>query len=172
MADTYEINFEETKVGTARMEKQGLYYSFSCRCRLPDDGLYRIHVICGGNREDLGICVPMDGAFGTDKKIPSKRLGDGAMAFELLPKDWKPLEVIVPEPVAPAATEEKSPVPEPVQETAIPESTEETSAPEPTEETFIPVSEEEPFEHLDKLENAVLAEQNGQLGITIQEMPE
>ena len=150
MMDTYDITYDGRSVGTARMEKQGLYYVFFCRCRLPDDKLYRIHVICGENREDLGICVPMDDAFGMDKKIPSKRLGEAAPAFELLPKDWMPPVEIIPEPVEPVIEEE-------------------IREPEKAEELFVPVSEEEPFEYLDKLENAVFAEQNGQPGVLINE---
>lgn len=153
MAETYEIKYGDASAGTAQMEKQGLYCSFSCRCRLPDDGLYRIHVISGDSREDLGICVPMDGAFGMDKRIPAKRLGEGEMRFELVSKDWKPQAAVTPQPAEPAVEEE-------------------ISTPEPVEETFVPVSEEEPFEHLDKLENAMLAEQDGQIGIIIQETPE
>ena len=92
MAETYDITFEAAPIGTARMEKQGLYYRFVCRCRLPEEGLYRIHVILGDKREDLGICVPVDGAFGMDKMISAKRLGEGTPAFELVIRDWQPPE--------------------------------------------------------------------------------
>lgn len=149
MAETYDIICEDEAVGTAKMKRQGLYCSFSCRCRLPQEGLYRIHVICGENREDLGICVPLDNGFGMDKKIPSKRLGDGAVTFELVPKDWQPKKEIVPEPVAVA--EEEAPEPEPAQE------------------RFIPVSEETPFDHLDKLEHAHMEIRDDTPGIVIEE---
>ncbi len=46
----------------------------------------RIVVICGKQRENLGICVPMDGQFGLDRKIPCKRFGAGTPEFMLLPK--------------------------------------------------------------------------------------
>ena len=59
MAQTYEVKYGDLTVGTARAEKQGLYLCFSCRCRLPEEGMYRIHVVSDGVREDLGICVPM-----------------------------------------------------------------------------------------------------------------
>ena len=100
MAETYDIIFDGKTVGTAQMERERLYCCFSCRCRLPQEGLYRIHVICGENREDLGICIPIDGAFGMDKKIPSKRLGEGTAQFELVPKDWQHQEEIPPKPAA------------------------------------------------------------------------
>ena len=173
MAETYDITYDGAPVGTARMEKQGLYYLFSCRCRLPDDGLYRIHVRCGETREDLGICVPFADAFGMDKKIAAKRLGVGTPVFELLPKDWKPQDIVMaPEPVTeeiPQEDEERAEeIPQEEENPAevIPPE-EETEPCEPDEDIFIPVSEEEPFEYLDKLEDAVLEEQDGQLGITI-----
>jgi hypothetical protein len=141
MADTYEILYGQQPVGTARMEKQGLYYCFFCRCHLPEEGMFRIHAVTDETREDLGICVPVDGVFGMDKKIPAKRLGKGKISFALLPKDAPPQE----------------------------EEPQEELMEEPREEEmmFLPVAEEEPFEELDKLENAVLAEQEGQTGILI-----
>jgi hypothetical protein len=139
MAETYDITHESALVGTARMEKQGLYYVFSCRCRLPKEGLYRIHAINGDAREDLGICIPMDGVFGMDKKVPQKRIGEGILTFELVPKDWKPQPVVAePEPVEP------EPQPDPLEEEIE------------QEELFVPVAEEQPFDYLDKLENAVM----------------
>ena len=144
MADTYEIKYEQMPVGTAQVEKQGLYYCFSCRCNLPQEGMYRIFVSSGTGREDLGICIPKDGGFGMDKKIPTKRLADGPLAFTLHPKD------------GPTQIQEK-PEETPVQ----------TAEPEYEPMRFVPVTEEEPFEHLDELEHAVLTEEGDQLGILI-----
>lgn len=172
MAETYNITYEGAPVGSAQMEKHGLYYVFTCRCKLPQEGLYRIHVTVADRREDLGICVPMDGAFGMDKKISAKRLGEGTPAFELVVKDWKPKE-IVPEPLPQeeAAAEERT-VDEPMrpQEETIPREPDETPLqPEPAEDRFIPVSEEEPFAYLDKLEAARMEVRNDTPGIVIQD---
>lgn len=143
MAENYDITYETESVGTAKVEKQGLYYSFSCRCSLPEEGLYRIHAICDAAREDLGICVPMDGLFGMDKKLPAKRLGEGPMRFELVHKDWSPQEITA------------------VQEPELPQQEEES--------LFIPVSEEEPFEYLDKLEDAVMEVREDEIGVVLQQ---
>lgn len=86
MIGTYEICRGTEVVGTARVDKQGLYYRFSCRCHISGQGMRRIVVTCGETREDLGICVPVDGVFGLEKKIPCKRLGEGIPEFSLLPK--------------------------------------------------------------------------------------
>lgn len=158
MAETYDICWQNEIVGTVRTEKQGLYHCFYCRCSLPDEGMYRIHVIAGDKREDLGICIPVEGRFGMDKKLPIKRLGEGELTFRLVPKDWKPEKpIVIPEPAPAEPQKEQEAEPEPVMEQP------------PEEETFIPVSEEEPFGQLDMLENAVMEERNGQPGIVIQE---
>ncbi len=165
MAETYDITFEAAPVGTARMEKQGLYYRFVCRCRLPEEGLYRIHVILGDKREDLGICVPVDGTFGMDKMISAKRLGGGTPAFELVIKDWKPPERKV--------EEEPQNVEELTEEEARPEEEnpeeEYTELAEAEREIFIPVSEEEPFDYLDRLEDAVMEVRDDEIGILLSE---
>lgn len=180
MDETYAIVFEGAPVGTAKRQRQGLYCRFCCRCRLPDEGLYRIHAICGEIREDLGICVPMDGGFGMDKRIPAKRLGEGELSFELVPKDWAPPtitaaeadigDVQAPRPSEPEEEEkEETLAPQQEEKEILPEAAEEQFIPEPAEEQFVPVSEDEPFPHLDQLEGAVLAEREGQPGILIRE---
>ena len=158
MSETYDITYDGAHVGNAKMKKQGLYYSISCRCRLPDAGLYRIHAIAGGRREDLGICVPMGDAFGMDKMIPVKYLGEEGVFFELHPKDWLP--------EYPKVTEltESGEQPEPVEQVCEPPMEEADNC---DGETFIPVQEEEPFDYLDRLEDAVLAVRDDQIGIVL-----
>ena len=86
MVGTYEIRRGNETVGTAKVEKQGLYYRICCRCKVSGEGMRRIVVTSGKTREDLGICVPMGNEFGLDRKIPCKRFGDGKPEFLLLPK--------------------------------------------------------------------------------------
>ena len=154
MADTYEIQYQGKPVGSVRTEKQGLYHCFHCRCSLPDEGMYRIHVCSGDKWEDLGICIPVEGKFGMDKKIPSKRLGEGELTFRLVSKDWKPEEPTVE--ADPPVREESAAEPEP-------------AAVQEPEGIFVPVSEEEPFHQLDMLEDAVMEIRDDQMGIMLQE---
>jgi len=86
MVGTYEIRRGNETVGMATVEKEGLYYRIRCRCHISGEGMRRIVVNCGDVREDLGICVPVDGEFGLVKKIPRKRFGEGKPEFCLLPK--------------------------------------------------------------------------------------
>ena len=172
MAETYDITFEAAPIGTARMEKQGLYYRFVCRCRLPEEGLYRIHVILGDKREDLGICVPVDGAFGMDKMISAKRLGEGTPAFELVIRDWQPPEQKKEPEEAPAeeiiqaAEALTAEAPKPNEENQGEENTETV---ETDREIFVPVTEEEPFDYLDRLEDAVMEVREDAVGILLSE---
>lgn len=168
MAETYDITYEGATIGTASKEKQGLYYKFCCRCSLPDDGFYRIQVICGKHQEDLGICVPMEGFFGMDKKLPVKRLGEGELRFKLVSKDSKIQESAFeaesePEQDLPGETEIQD-------DTAMPfESEEVPEQPAGVGNVFVSVSENEPFEYLDRLENAVLETRPNENGILLQQ---
>lgn len=86
MEGTYELRQGSSPAGTVCVRRQGLYYQFSCRCRLAGTQMYRLMVTCGDKTEDLGLCVPMDGQFGLEKRIPCKRLGEGVPEFRLLPR--------------------------------------------------------------------------------------
>ena len=86
MTGTYEIRRGNDVVGTATVEKQGLYYRFFCQCQIQGQGMRRILVSCGKTRIDLGICVPLEDVFGLEKKVPCKQLGEGMPEFQLLPK--------------------------------------------------------------------------------------
>ena len=58
--------------------------------------MHRLVASCDGKREDLGTLVPVDGAFGLDKRIPVKRLGEGKPEFLLISKDSARREKFVP----------------------------------------------------------------------------
>ena len=73
-------------MGKVQVERQGLYYHFSCRCRLEGDIIYRLLVTCGSVRENLGILVPKDGSFVLHTKLPVKRIGEGELSFSLVPR--------------------------------------------------------------------------------------
>jgi hypothetical protein len=48
--------------------------------------MHRIVVSSGEKRVDLGVCIPMDGQFGVNIRIPCKRIEGGDFEFQLLPK--------------------------------------------------------------------------------------
>ena len=85
----YEIYLGRDVIGKANVMRQGLYYQFSCRCKLESEGMYRLSVACGGHHENLGVLVPMGDMFGLDTKLAVKRLGEGAFHFQAVPKHQK-----------------------------------------------------------------------------------
>lgn len=86
MVGSYEVTMGNSPVGTVTVEKQGLYYHFSCRCDLSGEVMCRLWLRRGGQETDLGLCVPMEGSFGTEKRLPAKHCGGGAPEFILRPK--------------------------------------------------------------------------------------
>lgn len=96
MEGNYGVYFGNQLAGKVQVQRQGLYYRFTCCCRLSGDVVCRLRVTCGDRRESLGVVVPMDGGFGLDTRLPVKRLGEGEMAFTLVPKHEVPEGTFVP----------------------------------------------------------------------------
>ena len=82
----YGVLLGGQSIGKAKVERQGLYYSISCRCRLSGEVVYKLTVSCGENTENLGILVPEGGAFVLTTRIPAKRLGEGELVFRAVPR--------------------------------------------------------------------------------------
>lgn len=82
----YEVFFGSSAVGKVQVIRQGLYYRFICRCKLPGDGIYRLCVLCGTCQTNLGVVVPEGTGFGLDKVIPVKKLAKGDPEFFLAPR--------------------------------------------------------------------------------------
>ena len=89
MVGSYEIRQGTGVVGRVTVERQGLYYRFSCRCHLTGEIMHRLSVMIGGEATDLGVCVPMDGTFGVEKRLPCKKFPDGIPEFRLVPHHEK-----------------------------------------------------------------------------------
>ncbi len=89
MDGSYDILLGNEPIGTAKVERQGLYYSFTCRCRLSGTGIFRLSVSCNGHYENLGIPVPCGDVFELCTRLPVKKLGKGQPRFIALPKHQK-----------------------------------------------------------------------------------
>lgn len=96
MIGTFEIRKGSSPIGKVTVERQGLYYRITCRCSLTGEVMHHLVVSSGEKREDLGTLVPFDGAFGLEKRIPVKKLGEGEPEFHLLPKHSSPDGKFVP----------------------------------------------------------------------------
>lgn len=82
----YEVFFGRSAVGKVQVIRQGLYYRFICRCKLPGEGIYRLCVLCGERQTNLGVVVPEGSGFGLDKVVPVKKLDQGKPEFFLAPR--------------------------------------------------------------------------------------
>ena len=87
MDGRYEVFQDGKAVGTVEVRREGLYFRFFCRCCPAGGEMMRLWMICGEDETDLGVCVPMEGAFGTEKRIPARQCGPGQAQFCLYHKD-------------------------------------------------------------------------------------
>lgn len=86
MDGVYDVMFGGEPVGKMFVDRQGLYYRFRCRCGLTGEGMYRVRVFCGEEKQDLGILVPMEGDFGLQKRLPAKLFPEGMPRFLAVPR--------------------------------------------------------------------------------------
>lgn len=86
MEGNYSVTVCGNHAGKVVVRRQGLYYHFSCCCKLSGDRIYRLVVTCGNVRESLGIPVPKGDFFILETKQPVKRIGEGELTFSLVPK--------------------------------------------------------------------------------------
>ena len=96
MQRQFAVTLGEKQVGKVLVKRQGLYYSFHCRCDLAMERIYRLMVACGTVRENLGILVPKDGSFMLDTRKPVKLIGEGDMQFSLHTKEEEKSITFVP----------------------------------------------------------------------------
>ena len=73
-------------IGTAYIEKQGLYYKFKCVCQPKKPGLYAIYASNGNEKLKLGICVPEGENFVLTTRIPIKYFDTDAITFTAVNK--------------------------------------------------------------------------------------
>lgn len=80
----FEIICNDKIVGTAEVEKEGLYYRIQCVCTPPNMEIHRIYVSDGQRKRDLGICVPIGTNFALTTRIPTKYLNGENLRFFLV----------------------------------------------------------------------------------------
>lgn len=73
-------------IGRAQVQREGLYYRFTCQCSLSGEILYRLTARCAEQTVHLGIPVPEGGRFVLRTRVPVKRLGEGPMEIRAVPK--------------------------------------------------------------------------------------
>ncbi len=96
MDGTYDVRFGTETVGSVRVQKQGLYYNFHCRCRLFTQEMYSLYLVGTGEPVRLGLLIPSDGCLILDTKLAVKRAGQGSHSFELRPRHEAMPENFIP----------------------------------------------------------------------------
>ena len=61
---------------------------------MSSDVMHNLVVSCGDKQESLGVMIPFGQEFGLDTKIAMKRLGQGELAFKIMPKRGKVEEYV------------------------------------------------------------------------------
>lgn len=89
MDGEYDILMGKEVVGTATVERQGLYYRFCCSCQISGAVICRVMVSCNGHHENLGVLVPMGDGFGLTTRLSVKKLDKGPFQFRAMPKHQK-----------------------------------------------------------------------------------
>lgn len=73
MEGKYDVTLNGQAVGTVELNREGLYYRLSCRCRMVDNEIHRLYA----DGERIGVLVPERGALILNTKMAGKRLKDG-----------------------------------------------------------------------------------------------
>lgn len=77
MENTYPVFLGSEIVGTATIERQGLYCEVTCRCDITGEVFCRVVACSGDRRENLGILAPGKKGFALQTRVAVKRLGEG-----------------------------------------------------------------------------------------------
>ena len=81
----YGLTFGDRTVGKVEVTRQGLYYGFSCRCRLSGEVVCRVVADFGDRQESLGVLTPEVDSFCLNTRLPVKRFPDREPQFRGMP---------------------------------------------------------------------------------------
>jgi len=93
---SYNVMLNGEIVGSVCETCEGLYTIFQCQCQLPDTQIYRLHMFCGDQETDLGVCVPVGTQYAVNKMIPSKQIANGEKVFMIIPMSQDHCKRFVP----------------------------------------------------------------------------
>ncbi len=89
----YEVLFHQKPVGTMEVSRDGLYYRFCCKCKLPQNQIFRITVSYGNEHVNLGVLIPCNDTFHLDTKRPIKLFTQAEPLFTVTSdtENWIPI---------------------------------------------------------------------------------
>lgn len=73
MLQNFDVTYDGQTVGRVELEREGLYYRLSCRCRVQDSEIHRLYA--GGVK--LGVLIPDGGELVLETRVAAKRLKEG-----------------------------------------------------------------------------------------------
>ena len=79
----FPVYYGEKECGSAVLEKQGLYYRISCKCKIPVCTPCRIELSADGKKIDLGTCIKDGNTYILNTKIPVKHLLGKDLSFTM-----------------------------------------------------------------------------------------
>lgn len=77
----YKILWNGKQVGQAKVEREGLYYKFTCVCVFHNYDIHRIIVSDGKELVKLGVCIPDGDKFTLSTRVPAKYLPGSSLCF-------------------------------------------------------------------------------------------
>ena len=83
--ERFDVKLDRQVIGEVTVHREGLYYRFSCTCKLPQPGLYRLTTQCDDREIALGILVPESGMFALQTKIAGKKFLTPPTKFLVVP---------------------------------------------------------------------------------------
>lgn len=70
MLQNFDVTYDGQTVGRVKLEREGLYYRLSCRCRVQDNEIHRLYA----DGEKIGVLIPENGDLVLETKVAAKRL--------------------------------------------------------------------------------------------------
>lgn len=96
MIGEYPVFLGRHQLGTVTVKRVGLYYQFVCRCKLPENVLYRLRVSYDNVEENLGVLVPEGEEFALNTKLPAKKFPEGSPEFWICTSSESAGEKVIP----------------------------------------------------------------------------
>lgn len=83
MEGTYFVSLNGERVGTAVLQRHGLYYRLNCRCNSTTNEMMQLMMKTKGTLENIGLLIPNSNMLEIRTMFPAKRIGDETPTFFL-----------------------------------------------------------------------------------------
>ena len=77
----FALYYEQKKIGTVFVEKQGLFYKISCRFSFTNKSRVKLYVLSSNQYIEIGQCSNYGEKWGLEKWIAVKHIGNDIKSF-------------------------------------------------------------------------------------------